>query len=53
MRLSKDWNDFDNKFNQLYGQQMLDFPEENEEEMLSDFNQNLKKGLGWNPKENN
>lgn len=30
MKLSRDWNDFTNKFNQLYGQTMLEFPEETE-----------------------
>lgn len=28
MRLSRDWKDFEEKFNQLYGQTMLDFPED-------------------------
>ena len=51
MKISKDWNDFMEKFNQLYGQTQIDFPTEEEKEPLSKFNQKLKKGLEWNPKE--
>ncbi|MDV7137355.1 P63C domain-containing protein [Maribacter sp. TH_r10] len=52
MKISKNWNDFMEKFNQLYGQTQIDFPDGNAEEELSDFNQKLKRGLDWNPKDN-
>lgn len=41
MKLSKDWDDFEMKFNQLYGQTSLEFEEEVKEEPLSDFNKAL------------
>ncbi|MDO6810029.1 P63C domain-containing protein [Zobellia galactanivorans] len=50
MKISKNWSDFMEKFNQLYGQTQIDFPDERKDE-LSNFNKNLKKGLDWNPNE--
>lgn len=51
MKISKTWNDFIEKFNQLYGQTQIEF-EEVEEKPLSDFDQKLKQGLDWNPNKN-
>lgn len=55
MQLSKNWNEFEKSFNQLYGQTAFDFGEEIKEvkkqEPLSDFDKKLKKGLNYNPKE--
>jgi len=55
MQLSKNWKDFELNFNKLYGQQTLDFNIDNDNEVkketkLSDFNQKLKQGLNYNPK---
>ncbi len=49
MKISRDWDDFIVKFNHLYGQTSIDFPEI--ENTQSDFNKKLKKGLDWNPKD--
>ena len=53
MQLSKNWKDFEKKFNQLYGQTSLDLQVEEvvENKEMSDFNKKLKKGLEWNPKD--
>ncbi len=60
MKLSNNWKDFERKFNELYGQKQIQFPEaevmeitepKKKEVKLSDFNQKLKKGLEFNPKE--
>lgn len=52
MKISKNWSDFMEKFNQLYGQTQIDFPSQKDKEPLSDFNKKLKKGLSFNPNEN-
>lgn len=51
MKISKDWDDFMRNFNKLYGQTEIEFPDY-DNGSLSDFNQKLKKGLNWSPKEN-
>lgn len=52
MRLSKDWRDFDQKFNQLFGQQYLDFDQEVEEPKIvpESFDSKLKQALDFDPK---
>lgn len=61
LKLSKSWDQFKRNFQELYGQTSLDFEEptmelkliepKKEQTNLSDFNQKLKQGLEWNPKE--
>ncbi len=52
MKVSRDWEDFMRNFNKLYGQTEIEFPNNDEKKNeLSNFNKNLKKGLGWNPKD--
>lgn len=46
MKLSKDWNDFTEKFNQLYGQTSLDF---NEPIPSVDFNKTMRKIVSKKP----
>ncbi|WP_324719055.1 P63C domain-containing protein [Salinimicrobium sp. HB62] len=50
MKISRNWDDFMDKFNQLYGQTSFDFPED-DDEPLSGFNQKLKRGLEYNPRD--
>lgn len=53
MRLSKDWKDFEKKFNDLYGQTSIDlnFQEKKEEvKIYGDFDQKLTKALKFDPK---
>ena len=53
MKLSKDWDDFTLKFNQLYGQTSLDLVFEvlKPPDPLSKFNKSLKQALDYNPNE--
>ncbi len=54
MKVSSDWGDFLQKFQQLYGQQLLPFPEPIEtikrNQELSSFNKKLVKAIGHSPK---
>ena len=51
MKLSKNWRDFDEKFNDLYGQRKIDFDNsEKQNNELSGFNKSLKKAINFNPK---
>lgn len=62
LKLAKSWEQFKSQFQELYGQTSLDFEEPKmplilehkpviKKEPLSMFNQTLKKGLDFNPKE--
>jgi hypothetical protein len=56
MNVSDDWKEFERLWNKKYGQQELPFDrleliEPKMKEELSDFNQKLKQGLNWNPKD--
>jgi hypothetical protein len=59
LRISKSWEQFKQHFQELYGQTSLDFDEptmeliidKKELPTLSEFNQKLKKGLEFNPKD--
>lgn len=56
MNVSDNWRQFEKLWSKKYGQQELSFNEYDilepkKEEKLSDFNQKLKKGLEYNPKE--
>jgi P63C domain len=58
MNVSDSWKQFEKLWNKKYGQQELSFDDysiiepHKEITVLSDFNQKLKKGLDYNPKEN-
>ncbi len=48
MKISKDWDDFMNKFNQLYGQTSFEFEDHPAKE--TSFDQKLKTALEYDPK---